>query len=256
MEMLHPNFKALGDLHDCANGLLRSSVVQQELVQFRDKRWVDEVAEGSLGMLDACGMTRDVLLLVKEHVQDLQSSLRRRSRGESCVENRLGTYNNICRKRMKKEMLRCILALNSMRDIGGCSSSAVMDENLMVVVSVLIEARRTTISIAESIMSFVAISRPKPKWGRRSFIAKFMRAKRVANVLEENRSSEADCVDGTLIVLHECNLFEKSKLPGIRSASNRLETLKVAVESLEVELQCMFRRLIQTRVSLLNILNI
>lgn len=40
----------------------------------------------------------------------------------------------------------------------------------------------------------------------------------------------------------------------LQSANKRLEAVEIAIEDLEAELDCMFRRLIQTRVSLLNIL--
>lgn len=40
----------------------------------------------------------------------------------------------------------------------------------------------------------------------------------------------------------------------LQRADNRLEAVEIMIEDLELELECMFRRLIQTRVSLLNIL--
>jgi hypothetical protein len=40
----------------------------------------------------------------------------------------------------------------------------------------------------------------------------------------------------------------------LQSAKKRLAGVQIAIEDLEVELECMFRRLIHTRVLLLNIL--
>ncbi|GLT99951.1 hypothetical protein SLE2022_173540 [Rubroshorea leprosula] len=65
------NFNALRDLHNSANDLLHSPMIQKALLHQGHKKWMHEVSESSLRMLDICGISRDVLLLVKDHVQDL-----------------------------------------------------------------------------------------------------------------------------------------------------------------------------------------
>jgi hypothetical protein len=76
------DFDALKNMQNSANDLLHSPIVQQALVNQREEKWVNDVSESSLRILDVCGMSKDVLSFVKEHLQELQFTLRRASIGE------------------------------------------------------------------------------------------------------------------------------------------------------------------------------
>ncbi|KAK9129298.1 hypothetical protein Sjap_009785 [Stephania japonica] len=173
MEMLRPDFCTLKNLHDCATDLL-SPVTQQALAHHRHERWVDEVSEGFLRVLDACGITRDVLFLVKEHLQHLQSALRRSSVAEPGQQNRIGAYH-YSRNKMK-EMHKCLETLKGMTESFAPSLSD-SEHNVVSVVVVLREVRMITISIVESILSLMSVSKPKRKSKRHS-ILKFLLANR------------------------------------------------------------------------------
>ena len=62
------DFVALEDLHNSANNLLHSPMVQQAIFHQIEEKWLDNVLESSLRMLEVCGISKDVLLLVKEHL--------------------------------------------------------------------------------------------------------------------------------------------------------------------------------------------
>ncbi|KAK9270800.1 hypothetical protein L1049_026385 [Liquidambar formosana] len=226
--MSRPNFIALRDLHNCANDLLHSPIIQQALVHHRQEKWVHEVSEASLTMLDVCGTTKDVLLLVKDHLQDHQSVFRRTSIGEPGFENRVAAYN-LYRKKLKKEMLKCLRSLKGMKNKSITSDLSPIDHNLMIVVNVLREVRVAFISIVESLFSLMSMPQPDRKSTKGSLASMFLR------------------VSGQ-------SLCEKRGEMVIQTANKRLEAVEIAIEDLEVELECIFRRLIQTRVSLLNIL--
>ncbi|BFG17540.1 hypothetical protein CerSpe_038140 [Prunus speciosa] len=161
----------------------------------------------------------------------------------------MGAYN-CYRKKLKQETLKC---LNSFKGINKnkssmciCTSQPLlesspiyMDHNLRVVVDVLRQVRVTAVSIVETLLSLISI----PWLDRKSattttksiFIkAKFMRPRWSWG----NRQRVYDICDAT----------------ALQSASKRLDAVEIAIQDLEAELDCMFRRLIHTRVALLNIL--
>ncbi|XP_021284212.1 uncharacterized protein LOC110416532 [Herrania umbratica] len=139
--MANLNFNALRDLHNSANDLLHSPMIKRALVHQGQEKWVHQVSEASLRMLDACGISRDVLSLVKEHVQDLQCTLRRVSTDEPDVGTKIGVYNRYAKK-LKKETLKCLHSLKGMRNRSITSDIlSPIDDNLMMVVDVMREVR-------------------------------------------------------------------------------------------------------------------
>ncbi|KAG4908774.1 hypothetical protein JHK87_054890 [Glycine soja] len=172
------DFVALKDLHNSANNLLHSPIVQQAIVHQTEEKWFDDVSESSLRMLEVCGISKDVLLLVKEHLQELQFTFRRASIGDPGIEEKIAAYN-CYRKKLKKETLKWL-----------------------------------------------------KKGKLRSFTSKLVR-----------------------VSLHCCSddmIYYDAMV--LQSENKRLAGVRMAIEDLEVELECMFRRLIHTRVLLLNIL--
>lgn len=226
--MARLNFNALRDLHNSANDLLHSPVIQKALVHHRQEKWVNEVSEASLRMLELCGISKDVLLLVKEHLQDLQSTLRRVIIGESDISAKIAAYNRY-RKKLKKQTLKCLHSLRGMTNKSITSDIYSVDSKLMVVVDVLKEVRVITISIVESLLSLISIPWLVRKSAKGSFTSKFM------------PSSGQSLYD----------IWDEEE---VQSANKRMEGVEIAIEVLEVELESISRRLIQTRVSLLNIL--
>ncbi|GLT31346.1 hypothetical protein SLA2020_060880 [Shorea laevis] len=136
-------------------------MIQKALLHQGHEKWVHQVSESSLRMLDICGISRDVLLLVKDHVQDLQFALRRVSADDvkSNIGTKIAVYTQY-RKKLKKETLKCLQLLKGMKNKPIAPSDiSPVDDNLTVVVDVLREVRATTICIVESLLSL-----PFPGW--------------------------------------------------------------------------------------------
>ncbi|CAN4095484.1 unnamed protein product [Withania somnifera] len=234
--MALPNFDALRDLHDSANDMLHSPVIKREIAHQGQEKWAHEVSETSLRMLDVCGTTKDVMLLVKDHVHDLKSTFRRISVGENATtENKLAPFH--CqRKKLKKDMLKRLRSLKGRKNNTKCihSSSTSIDDknNLMVVVNVLKEVRVATMSILESLMALMSM--PSPNTTRKTS-KKYFGSK-------------------LLLRVNSLSLWEKCDTMTLQCANKRLEAVELAIEDLEGELECIIRRLIRTRVSLLNLL--
>ncbi|KAJ8772790.1 hypothetical protein K2173_027967 [Erythroxylum novogranatense] len=190
-----PNFEALRDLHNSANYLLQSPEFQG--------------------------------VLVHQNLMELQTEFRRARMDEHGINTDIAMAYNPYRKKLKKETLKCLRSPKVMKNRNAITwKVSTMDQHLMLVVELLREARVTTISIVQSVLSLVSIPWLDQKANRKP---KFLcsTGKRVSDFCDET----AFC-----------------------SAHKRLEAVEIAIEGLEDELDCMFRRLIQTRVSLLNIL--
>lgn len=223
------DFDALKDLHNSANDLLHSPTVQQALVHQHEEKWVNDVSESSLKMLEVCAISKDVLLLIKEHLQELQFTLRRASIGDPGIEGKITAYN-CYRKKLKKDTLKCLKWLKGMKSKTITLDPPILKEQKLVLdVDVLREVRMTSISIVESLLSLISTPWLDSKSGKWSFTSKLVRV---------SLQASTDIYDAMVL----------------QSANKRLAGVQMAIEDLEVELECMFRRLIHTRVLLLNIL--
>ncbi|RYR69979.1 hypothetical protein Ahy_A03g016511 [Arachis hypogaea] len=65
-----------------SKNLLQLPLTQEALVHQPREKWVDELFEGSLMLLDVCTATKDALLHMKECSRELQSIVRRRRQGQ------------------------------------------------------------------------------------------------------------------------------------------------------------------------------
>lgn len=236
--MARLNFLALRDLHDSANDLLHSPTTTRTIVGDKQEKWVQEISEASLRMLETCGNTRDVLVLAKDHLHDLQSAFRRRvsiADSSTAGANKLSGYS-LERKKLKKAMLRRLHSLKEMKNRCINSSSpdvsSSLNQNLVAVVNVLRQVRMATMAIVESLMSLMSMPNPKPE-------------SRSSRGFLEARLSRVDSLS---------SWWESCDTSMLQEASKRMEAVDMAIQDLEGELDCIFKRLIQTRVSLLNIL--
>ncbi|KAF8406686.1 hypothetical protein HHK36_008777 [Tetracentron sinense] len=240
-------------LYNCVDDLIHLPLTQQALVHHKHERLVEEVLDGSVSLLDVCGTARDILLMMSERVQDLQSALRSRSGRDSSMESKVGAY--ICfRKKVKKDIGKCLGELKRMGSKFGLSSLIELDHHLSVVVKVLREVTMITISIFQSLLMFMsAPSKLKP--GRWSLISKLVHAESIANCEgRQEHINEVENVDVALYSLHG-GIRNKDAKVNLQTAQKSLETLEISIGGLETGLECMFRRLIQTRVTLLNIIS-
>ncbi|KAL2522110.1 hypothetical protein Fot_26033 [Forsythia ovata] len=229
--MSQANFDALKDMHDSVNDLLHSPMTKQRIVHHGEEKWVHEVSEASLNMVDACGATKDILLLVKDHLKELKSTFRRISVNETtAVGNQFAVYHHH-RKTLKKAILKRLQSLKGMKNknVAAAAAPAADHCSLVVVVNVLKEVKATTMSIVESLNSLISMPKPNRKSNKDTFKFKFTR-------------------------VNSLSLWEKCDISTIQTAIKRLEGVEIIIENLEAELECMFRRLIRTRASLLNIL--
>ncbi|KAJ0966902.1 hypothetical protein J5N97_023819 [Dioscorea zingiberensis] len=223
--------RGLGDLYSSIEELLwlPSSQVSCSLPQ--QKKWVELELDASLRLLDLCNAVKDNLAATREHTQDLQLLLRRK--GDMISESNIHAY--VCSaKKANKDINKSLKALKLMDCKCGSYLAVVEDPELRMVVMSLKEAREVTISLLQSVMSFM--SKPCPKQSRWSSVSKALHKRRVVSEGHDYKS----------VISFSCKEY----------THDQLASLKDKVQRLESEVELLFRRLIQNRVSLLNILSL
>ncbi|PIA56796.1 hypothetical protein AQUCO_00700860v1 [Aquilegia coerulea] len=232
------NLAGLKDLYDCVDDLLQSSLAQNSISSGHGKH-VDRILDGSLKVLDVCGNTRDILSQMKQSLQDLQSCVRRRG-AESSVANEASTYT-ISRKKGNKMIHKCLA------DIKKMEQNVSIDENKIV--TILSEVEEITLAMFESILSFISgIKATRSKRNSWSLVSKLMHIK----PQEEKDTTEVVKADVALNILMS---RKPCKAVDVKNIQEPLEALEMSIQAVEFGLNCLFRSLIKTRVSLLNTLN-
>ncbi|OUZ99331.1 Protein of unknown function DUF241 [Macleaya cordata] len=223
------NLAGLKDLYESVEDLLQLLVTQ-------DEKSLDGVMDGSLVLLDVCGTIRDILSQMKQCVQDLQLSIRRRRCGDLDITNEISAYMT-SRKKANKVIRRCLRGLKKLNK--NCD------------LSVLREVETTTLAVFESLLSFVSGPKAITKQSSWSLVSKLMGTRRVTCEGQEEETSELEKVNITLNSLMD---YKQNKMDP-KIAQKPLEALELSIQDLEEGLVCVFRSLIKNRVSLLNILN-
>ncbi|WOK98838.1 hypothetical protein Cni_G07550 [Canna indica] len=237
-EMICNGLKHLANLYEGIEDLLRLPSVQQGLLHLDQKRRLQEDVDGSLKLLDICGSVKDAVNTSKVHVQDLQLALRRR--GENTTEEKIRAYIR-SRKDMQKIIKKSCKDLKQVND--KCRSISLLEDSELSVISrVLNEARTIIRSLLCSILQSMSMPKTKSSWW--SFSSKAMRM-----VCDD--SCEAWNVDVSL-----CRDLKVADAEKVTMVQIQLKTIENSFGDLENGLECLFRRLIQNRVSLLNILSL
>ncbi|WJX55866.1 hypothetical protein P8452_41587 [Trifolium repens] len=237
----------LEDLYISLEDLLNMASTQNAISHHQGEKSVEELLDGSVKILDICGITRDTLLQIKENVQTLHSSLRRK-KGDSSIEKSVAEYNFFTKK-MKKNVTKLITSLKQMESKFGASSLLNQDQEFVSLIKVLREVIVMNISIFQSILSFLVGSASKSKATKWLKVAKLMHKKVSCEEKLEN-FNELHCVEASLRTL----LREGSDVAKMQATHEKIKALENAIEMIENGLESVFRRLVKTRVSLLNIM--
>jgi hypothetical protein len=246
---IHIGLSLLEDLYMSMEDLLNMASTQQVISHHQGEKCVEEVLDGSMRILDICGITRDTILQIKENVQALHSSLRRR-KGDSSVERSVAEYKFFTKK-MKKNVNKLITSLKQMDSKFGMSSILELDHHLSCLIRVFREVIVMNLSVFQFILSFLTLSSSKSKTTKWKFVTKLMHKGVITCEDNSDSINELQCVKVTLNTL----LSEGTNGENMQAAHERLEALENAIETIENDLENLFRRLIKSRASLLNIIS-
>ncbi|XP_020203296.1 uncharacterized protein LOC109788869 [Cajanus cajan] len=245
---LRQNLTSLLDLHECIEKLVQLPLTQEALVHERQEKWVDDLLDGSLRLLDACTATKDALLHTKECTRELQSTIRRRRAGEVELNVEVKKFLT-SRKVVRKAIFK---ALENLKGNANKCNLAITnkDYQTMALVALLKDSEVITFSIFESLLNFFSGSAQgkRSSWG---LVSKLMHNKRAGYTqgTDENEFAKVDAA----LQLFAFNMSTKSN--DINELQKKLENLGSCIQDLEEGLESLFRRLIKIRVALLNILN-
>ena len=233
---LDNNLASLQDLHDCADKLLLLPLTQQVLAQEHNRKKVDELLDGSLRLLDLCNITKDALSQNKDCIQQLQSVFRRK---QGSVDSEIKKYIS-SRKTVKKTIKK---ASKNLKSNANKSVSSADD-----ILAMMREVETITLSTFESFLSYISEPSKPSGW---SIVSKLMHHKRVAAFSDEQEANQSEfaTVDTVLQSLIG------SKTVKSEEVQKKLHSLELCIQDLEDGIECLFRKMIKSRASFLNIFN-
>lgn len=244
----------IAELYNWIEEFINSPQAQQALLRHRNGKLVEEALDGSVTLLDTCGTARDVLLTMKQHVQTLQSALRRRD-GDSSIESHIAAYFSF-KKKGKKAIAKCLAELKKLESKACMSSdySSVLeaDHHLSFIIKVLQETSAINISIFRTLLLFLSTPTMVTKLAGWPLISKLVSMRLLTSDQKEQKLiNEVENVD---VALYSLQRTSNGKKIQSQMAQRLLETLNFSVEALEGGLESIFRCVVQNRVSFLNLL--
>ncbi|KAJ9541069.1 hypothetical protein OSB04_027575 [Centaurea solstitialis] len=256
-ETICSGLSQLMELYKQMDDLLNSSATKALITRQQNMKFVEDLVDESMKFLDVCGGIREMVAQMKEHIRDLHCALRRR-KGELSSENSLMKYNCF-RKKIKKDVKGLVASLKQVdNNMIGNGSFVVVDSDdhqLAAVIKAVIGVSEMTVSGFESLLSFFSMPISKPN--RLSLVvSKLIHKGMVAceDQQEQGVLNEFDSIDAALQTLCK-NESSSTQFDKMQIAKCRLERLEFQLECMETRLECMFRHLIRTRATLLNIIS-
>ncbi|GAV63447.1 DUF241 domain-containing protein, partial [Cephalotus follicularis] len=238
--LLSNQLGGLKELNVFIEGFLRLPLTQQALSHNLNRESVEEVLNGSLMVLDLCGTTRDVFSQMKDCLQELESSIRRRRGGQSGLESEIGAYL-ISRKKLNKVINKCFSNIKSME-------KKCKDSEPGAVITTLKEIEEVSLTVFQSLLSSISQPKARSNW---SIVSKMLKNKRVS-CNEEADTNEVQKMEAELLVL---KLSKDLNVVQVKEVLKGLKALVLSIQELEEEMECIFRHSLKTRASLLNILS-
>ncbi|KAL7117656.1 hypothetical protein ACP275_03G086000 [Erythranthe tilingii] len=220
---------SLRNLHEGIDDLIQMPSVQQTLSQ---GNWINELLEGSLKLVDLCALSREIVCLTKESVQDLESSIRR-NKAEAATSADVSAYV-ASRKKITKMVNKSIKNLKSF------NHKSTTDNDLLTMMK---EAESRDLSVLKSVLTLLSGENEKSSKTNWSLLSKF-------TTQNSRVYSESGAED-----LSSLNIQKSTKNIDSKSMLKQLKSSEMTIQELEEGLEALFRSLIKTRVSLLNVLS-
>lgn len=253
LEEIQAALVGLAELYNSVGELVQSCSTQQALVHYKEGKLVEEALNESVVLIDSCSYARDIILMMKQSIQTLQSALRRKG-ADSSIESYVRAYFSF-RRKAKKDITSCLGSLKRMEH-NDRTSLPLLDlpnHDLLPLIRLLREARTINISIFGELLSFLSAPVAKTKTSGWSLVSQLMPVIKSGSGKRQKTVNELESVDIALQCLISYSASD-TKVDEVKMAQMRLKTLASSFERIEGGLDCMFRCLVKHRVCFLNML--
>ncbi|CAN1770845.1 hypothetical protein LINPERHAP1_LOCUS11719 [Linum perenne] len=236
----------LQDVYDCVDKLIQLPSTQQAMIHDQNELLDNELLDGSLRMLDMCNTAKDALSQMKESVAELQSAIRRR---QSDLVAETKRYLN-SRKTVKKAIQKALKGMETNKSTSS-NNMLIETESVVEAISMLREAESIVVEVLESLMSFITQSTSKSSsW---SLVSKLIASKKNEVSANTNEFAEVDACLKTSKSNEEIQALTSKSSEEIQA---HLKNLQPCIQDLEEGVESLFRCLIKTRASILNVHNL
>ncbi|KAI3717093.1 hypothetical protein L1987_68449 [Smallanthus sonchifolius] len=239
---------ALTELYVCVDELVRSTHTQQALSRHQSGTLVEDALEGSIVLLDSCSILKELIIQMKENVQVLQLALRIKG-GDLKVAYQIDTY--LCfRKKAKKSILKSLGILRHIEKKMSFISFQDVDHHVSKVSKVLGDVNVLTISLFKTLLVILS-PKSKPTNGVQ-LLSKLVSKSSSTHEKKKMIVDEVEAVDMVTMSLFKSARNKEIKDVDVQITLKKLQILEVTIDGFGAELNCLFRRLIHYRSSLLN----
>ncbi|CAN1770774.1 hypothetical protein LINPERHAP1_LOCUS11708 [Linum perenne] len=229
------------DVYECVDKLIQLPSTQQAMIHDQNELLDNELLDGSLRVLDMCNTAKDALSQLKESVAELQSAIRRSRRRQGDLVTETKRYLN-SRKVVKKAILKALKGIENKKSTSSNNETKKSTSSN----NMLRETESVVVEVLGSLLSFISQSNSKSNsW---SLVSKIMAAKKNEVSANTNEFAEVDACLKTKV--DACLKTNKSS----EELQAHLKNLQPCIQDLEEGVECLFRCLIKTRSSILNIL--
>ncbi|KAL3505470.1 hypothetical protein ACH5RR_035311 [Cinchona calisaya] len=238
----------LKNLYECLDDVLQLPFSQQQILTHqRFGNWEEGILDGSLRLLDICSNVREIYSQMKESVRELESSLRRKRNGELAKE--INTYMT-SKKHLNKLISKCY------KELKNCNLAVVnKDFETVPLVKLIKEVHEVSLVVMKSTLSFVSPSKIGSQQRSRSLFSKLLVQHKSASFEGDSDIAAIEKIDNDLHLLNINKKSNKDRDLQMQNLVKGLQALDCSIQKLTEVLEIVFRLLLKTRVSLLNILN-
>ncbi|EOA18894.1 hypothetical protein CARUB_v10007523mg [Capsella rubella] len=228
----------LEELYNCTEEFLKMGSTQR-VMSSAGSEFMEEMLDGSLRLMDICNVSRELMAETHGHVRGVHSCVRRKKvvgGGDQLIVAVSGYVG--LRKNMRKQAKKL---LGSLKKIDGTSDSCDndhADEHLVAVISAMRQVVSVSVVVLKSFLELLSGRQSNIK----SKLASVLKKKKEHHEASKNELETLDSV----ICGDSCSHDDLQK---------KLEEVEMSVGGFERNLEGLFRRLIRTRASLLNIIS-